>query len=83
MLAEARRVLAPGGRLELFDIAPRRSTRPGIAHWLHSNAHLSDNAESRVLELMQGAGFTPAVVDRGKMLALTTAYYEASAPALH
>lgn len=81
MLGEARRVLAPGGRLELLDISPPRSTHSGLARWLHSSAHLRDNAESRVLELMQDVGFSPAVVDRGKMLGLHTAYYEASAPA--
>src|SRR5262245_2136061 len=45
MLGEARRVLAPGGRLELFDFSP--STHSGLARWLHSSAHLRDNAESR------------------------------------
>jgi ubiquinone/menaquinone biosynthesis C-methylase UbiE len=81
MLGEARRVLAPGGRLELMDISPPRSTHSGLARWLNSSAHLSDNAESRVLDLMQGVGLFPAVVDRGRMLALHTAYYEASATA--
>ena len=81
MLGEARRVLAPGGRLELLDISPPRSTHSGLARWLHAGAHLSDNAENRVLDLMQDVGLSPAVVDRGRMLALHTAYYEASAPA--
>lgn len=83
VLGEARRVLAPGGRLELLDISPPGSTDSGLARWLHSNAHLSDNAESRVLGLMQDAGFSPSVVDRGRMLALHTAYYDAPAVALH
>src|SRR5262245_43465554 len=79
MLGEARRVLAPGGRLELMDIAPPRSGHSGLARWLHS--HLGDNSESRVLDLMQDAGFVPAVIDRGRMLVFPTAYYEASTPA--
>jgi ubiquinone/menaquinone biosynthesis C-methylase UbiE len=79
VLGEARRVLAPGGRLELFDLSQPRSTHSGLARWLHSSAHLSDNAESRILDLMQDVGFSPTVVDRGKMLALPTAYYEALA----
>jgi|SRR5215813_1460375 len=84
MLEEARRVLATGGRLELLDFSPPGSTHRGLARWLYSRARLSDNAESRVLDLMQDVGFSPAVVDRGRMLALHTAYYEAStSAALH
>jgi len=76
MLEEARRVLVPGGRLELMDFSPAAS---GLARWLNSSAHLVDSAESRVLDLMRAAGLAPAVVDHGRMLALHTAYYEASA----
>ena len=83
MLGEVRRVLAPGGRLEMLDIggrAPGAGRSP--ARLVHSRERLADSAEVRVLALMAGAELVDArVTDRRPFLLGTLAYYQAAAPA--
>lgn len=81
-LREIRRVLKPGGRLELLDFTgPDSQERRGLARWLHSGHLLRDNAEDRVLSLMREAGFgTSTALGRGRMFfVLHTTYYQACA----
>ena len=80
MLREVRRVLKPGGVLHVLDLAgPEAGTRGSVARWLHSRAHLRDNAETR----MSQAGLpNPKKVAQGAMLGrVRINYHEASAPA--
>lgn len=57
-LREIRRVLKPGGRLELLDFAgPGSSVHGWIGRMVHAHRRLSDNDEWRVLDLMARAGF--------------------------
>lgn len=61
MLAETRRVLAPGGRLELINLARREErSHEHLARWLHSHERLARNGESDVIATMQHAGFEQA-----------------------
>ena len=54
VLTEARRVLKPGGRLELLDFAG--GTHSFLAHVLHGHT-ASEAANARLLDRMQQAGF--------------------------
>jgi ubiquinone/menaquinone biosynthesis C-methylase UbiE len=74
-LHEARRVLEPGGSFHLVDFAGA----PGLlAHLLH--AHLAENSEERIRELMRTAGFhDPEKVSESSMLLMRLAYYRATA----
>jgi ubiquinone/menaquinone biosynthesis C-methylase UbiE len=54
VLKEARRVLTPGGRLELLDFAG--GTHSFLAHVLHGHT-ASEAANARLLDRMQQAGF--------------------------
>jgi SAM-dependent methyltransferase len=59
-LREIRRVLRPGGRLQLLDFdGPESGQKPHRSR-LHIHRRLSDNAEATVLTLMTGAGLTNA-----------------------
>jgi ubiquinone/menaquinone biosynthesis C-methylase UbiE len=58
MLAEVRRVLRRGGRLELVDFAGR--ARSFLAHVLHGRQPLSAVADDRLLARMREAGFSDA-----------------------
>jgi ubiquinone/menaquinone biosynthesis C-methylase UbiE len=81
-LREARRVLAPGGSLHMLDFAgplPRGAGR--LARRIHSNPHLRDSAEDRVLGLLRAAGFADArVVARRAGTLAHMVYYEARTP---
>ena len=60
-LREMRRVLAPGGRLELLDFAGPASHGHGtLARLLHSHHRLKENSEEKILTLMDAAGFVNA-----------------------
>jgi len=60
-LAEARRVLAPGGELHLLDFAMARERPAGfVARWLHAHQHLADNRSDHIVRLLTEAGFTGA-----------------------
>jgi ubiquinone/menaquinone biosynthesis C-methylase UbiE len=79
VLAEARRVLRPGGRLELLDFAG--GTHSLLAHALHGR-QAAAAAEDRLLRRMREAGFADArrLGTRGT-IAGAISFYQATAPA--
>lgn len=76
LLREVRRVLKPGGRLELLDFAG--GTHSFLAHVLHGRT-ASDAANTRLLDRMQEAGFAAArrVATRSTPFG-ALAYYQAA-----
>jgi SAM-dependent methyltransferase len=77
VLAEARRVLTPGGRLELLDFAG--GTHSFRAHILGDRA-AGAAADERLLRLMRGAGFRdPVRLDTWKTMPGSLGYYQARA----
>jgi ubiquinone/menaquinone biosynthesis C-methylase UbiE len=57
-LAEARRVMKPGGALHLLDFAgPDAAPRNFLERRLHAGRLLAGNTEARVLRLLRDAGF--------------------------
>jgi ubiquinone/menaquinone biosynthesis C-methylase UbiE len=82
-LREIRRVLKSRGRLALLDFAPPTVNHSGLlAHWMHSSHLLRDNSESRMLSLIDAAGFVGGQTVRQSKLAgiFHTAYYQATVP---
>jgi ubiquinone/menaquinone biosynthesis C-methylase UbiE len=84
MLAEIRRVLKPGGRLELLDFGgPEPAARGSYFRRVHRHARLRDNAESTVIALMATAGLSDArTAGYGTVLGglIQIVYYEAGRP---
>ena len=82
-LAEIRRVLKAGGRLEFVDFAEHGAERHGIlSHLTHSHHRLRDNTDGRLLDLMAGAGFDhPAKVGEQHTLFGTVGFFQARAAA--
>lgn len=81
MLAEVRRVLKPGGRLELLDFRGPDVKAGPVMRMLHSHRLLEDNAEARVLALFGEARLAGANrVGSRRLLVGHAAYYQASRP---
>jgi ubiquinone/menaquinone biosynthesis C-methylase UbiE len=79
VLAEVRRVLKPGGRLEFLDFAG--GTHHLLAHALHGR-QASASANDRLLARMDEAGLVHAMrTATHRTLVGAIAYYRASAPA--
>lgn len=61
MLREIRRVLTAEGTFYLVDfLRPENGAKGILAHRMHSNSHLLDNSEARILTLLHQAGFSQA-----------------------
>ena len=79
MLREVRRVLAPGGRLELVDFAGPEAQGGFLKRLLHAHELLKDNAENRVLTRMRDAGLLePRCIGRRSLVVGEVNYYQAS-----
>ena len=77
LLSEVRRVLKPGGRLELLDFAG--GTHSFLAHVLHGQT-ASEAAHARLLDRMQQAGFAARRVATRSTPFGALAYYQAESP---
>lgn len=82
MLREARRVLRPGGRLELLDFAGPGSRSQGpLGRLIHAHHRLSGNDEASILGLLRTAGFTaPRRVRDEATIFGRLAWFTAAAP---
>jgi ubiquinone/menaquinone biosynthesis C-methylase UbiE len=82
MLLEVRRVLKPGGRLELLDLEQRESGETSaLSRFLHGHHRLVDNSEETILTLFNEAGLVGAkTVGRARLLFGRIACYQALAP---
>jgi ubiquinone/menaquinone biosynthesis C-methylase UbiE len=80
-LREIRRVLRPGGRLELLDfLSPGHGHRP-LGQLIHAHRRLKDNVENRIVERMATAGFVAArkLSSRSLIFGLV-GFFQAAAP---
>jgi ubiquinone/menaquinone biosynthesis C-methylase UbiE len=81
-LAEARRVLEPGGSLHVLDFGSKASQHHGfLSRALHSSERMRDNAEGRIPVRMGEAGFADAgEIDHRMTVLGRIAYYAGSTP---
>lgn len=81
-LGEIRRVLRPGGRLELLDFSAPDSHGHGLlGRLIHSHRRLKGNAETRILALMASAGFVePKKLGDRRRIFGRVAFFQGSAP---
>ena len=82
MLAEALRVLRPGGSLHVIDFGGSTTRADGfVARLLHSDGHLRGNFGGRIPILMDTAGFTdPTETGHRKSFFGRVTRYQASVP---
>jgi ubiquinone/menaquinone biosynthesis C-methylase UbiE len=82
VLREVRRVLKPGGCFHMLDFDGPITGRAGVlARRIHASPHLRDNAEDRILGLMNEAGLRdPRVVGRRVTRVTHISSYQAHAP---
>jgi len=81
-LAEIRRVLKAGGRLEMLDFGgPGSDAHGSWARLFHAQDRFRDNSENRILALMTEAAFpSPKIVGHRSIVLGRVAYYQASVP---
>lgn len=80
-LLEIRRVLRPGGRLQLLDFwAPAPHQHGLFGRLIHAHAHVQDNVDDKIPALMSAAGFTGArrVAER-RLIVGRVAFFQATA----
>ena len=82
-LREIRRVLRPGGRLELMDFSsPDSHGHSPLGRFIHSHRRLKDNVERRILDLMVAAGFVePEKLGERALIVGRVGCFQATAPA--
>ncbi len=69
-LRETRRVLKPGGSLHLLDFSRHPHSHGFLANALHRNKRLEDNSDSKIVSMMNEAGFENARKLAGRSLLL-------------
>ena len=81
---EVRRVLKCGGRFSLLDFeASEDGNNRRFSHLLHSHAHLKDNSESRILDMLTQSGFADVHKSGERPVLFGLAqigYYQSSVP---
>ena len=79
MLREARRVLRPGGRVEMLDFAGPEATDGPITRLLHSHQLLKENTERHVVSFFTNAGYADVRrVARGQILIWSVSFFQAN-----